>query len=135
MIQMGVLRMSVLPCLRAAICVHTEYSFTDKPTSSIITVRKDGKIYDYNNTNDVENFVRCIDTGDKEWRKRGKGHPFLVLHSCSTSQCISAYKEFKDVIIIAPDATLYSSLKGEHIGGIATGKNWEQKKEENGMYI
>ncbi|WP_051508980.1 RHS repeat domain-containing protein [Xylanibacter oryzae] len=32
----------------AAICVHTEYSFTDKPASSIIMVRKDGKIYNEN---------------------------------------------------------------------------------------
>ena len=78
-------------------------------------------------------FSDRIDTEDRGWRKRGNGHPILVLHCCASStfaQKISASKEFKDVIIIAPDAILNSTKKkGETINPIAYGRHYKQKRE------
>ena len=59
-------------------------------------------------------FSDRIDGADKGWRKRNNGHPILVLHCCASStfaQEISESKDFKNVIIIAPDATLNSNKK------------------------
>ena len=81
---------------------------------------------------DVSVFSDRIDGADKGWRKRNNGHPILVLHCCASStfaQEISASKNFKNVIIIAPDATLNSTKeKGEWINSIVYGKHFEHKR-------
>ena len=85
---------------------------------------------------DILLFSERIDGEDRGWRERNNGHPILVLHCCASStfaQQISASKEFKDVIIIAPDATLNSDKKkGERINLIAYGKHYEYKR--NGLW-
>ena len=81
---------------------------------------------------DVSLFARRIDIADKGWRKRNNGHPILVLHSCASStfaQEISASKEFKWVIIIAPDVTLHTTKeKGEWLNSLVYGKHYEKKR-------
>jgi len=81
---------------------------------------------------DVSLFARRIDIADKGWRKRNNGHPILVLHSCASStfaQEISASKEFKGVIIIAPDVTLHTTKeKGEWLNSLVYGKHYEKKR-------
>ena len=85
---------------------------------------------------DILLFSERIDGEDRGWRERNNGHPILVLHCCASStfaQQISTAKEFKDVIIIAPDATLQSDKKkGERINSIASGKHYEYKR--NGLW-
>ena len=77
-------------------------------------------------------FARRIDIADKGWRKRNNGHPILVLHSCASStfaQEISVSKEFKGVIIIAPDVTLHTTKeKGEWLNSLVYGKHYEKKR-------
>ena len=81
---------------------------------------------------DVSLFARRIDIADKGWRKRNNGHPILVLHCCASStfaQEISASKEFKGVIIIAPDVTVNSTKdKGEWLNSLVYGKHYEKKR-------
>ena len=81
---------------------------------------------------DVSLFARRIDIADKGWRKRNNGHPILVLHSCASStfaQEISVSKEFKGVIIIAPDVTLHTTKeKGEWLNSLVYGKHYEKKR-------
>ena len=81
---------------------------------------------------DVSLFARRIEIADKGWRKRNNGHPILVLHSCASStfaQEISASKEFKGVIIIAPDVTLHTTKeKGEWLNSLVYGKHYEKKR-------
>ena len=85
---------------------------------------------------DILLFSERIDGEDRGWRERNNGHPILVLHCCASStfaQQISTAKEFKDVIIIAPDATLQSDKKkGERINSIVSGKHYEYKR--NGLW-
>ena len=85
------------------------------------------------NPRDVLLLSERIDLSDKGWRERNNGHPIIVLHCCASStfaQKISASKEFKDVIIIAPDATLHSNKeKGEWINSIVYGRHYEHKRE------
>ena len=85
---------------------------------------------------DILLFSERIDGEDRGWRERNNGHPILVLHCCASStfaQQISTAKEFKDVIIIAPDATLQSGKKkGERINYIVYGKHYESKR--NGLW-
>ena len=86
----------------------------------------------YNDPRGISMFSDRIDGADKGWRKRNNGHPILVLHCCASStfaQEISASKNFKNVIIIAPDATLNSTKeKGEWINSIVYGKHFEHKR-------
>lgn len=96
---------------------------------------KKGYSYAYYIKSDVKRLREKIDRTDKGWaqRKQNIGHPIIVLHSCASSQFaekISGNEEFKDVIIIAPDATLNSSIgKGEFVRTTISGEHYEKRRQ------
>ena len=81
----------------------------------------------------ASDFAKVLDKYDSGWRKSNSGKPIIILHACATSEFareISADEEFKDVVIIAPNATLYSGkLANEKVGSIVTGKNLDTVRE------
>lgn len=63
-----------------------------------------------------------LDKYDKDWRNSNGGKPIIILHSCASSEFakeVSKDEDFKDVVFIAPNATLHTSRSGdEKIGDI-----------------
>lgn len=61
------------------------------------------------NKNSVKKLADAIERKDNAFKDHSNGHPIIVLHSCATSKFaleLSKSDEFKDIVIIAPNANI-----------------------------
>lgn len=84
-----------------------------------ISVNPNGEHGNYYTTKDSERLDKLISREENDWKNYRGGNPIIVLHACRASEFakeLSATKEFKDVIIIAPGTKVTSSKdKGEKV--------------------